>query len=231
MLLVCGVALILGLAWTGPAHAQVRPQGDLRFVVGFPQGEFEDNVDNVGFGLDGFFGIGLGRSPIVVGADLGFVVYGFERRSEPFSDNIPDVRVDVETSNSIFLGHLLLRVQPPSGTIQPYFDGLFGLKYFFTETSVEDDNGSDPIASTTNFDDAALSYGIGGGVEIQVLRGPGGKKLRALSINAGARYLLGSEAEYLQEGSIERRDGQVFFTVDRSETTMLLTHLGVTLKF
>ncbi len=232
-LFAAGLLAALLFGGAGLAQAQVRPVADLRVVIGFPQGEFKDNVSNVGIGLDGFFGLGLGRSPVIVGADLGFMIYGFERRREPFSTTIPDVTVDVETSNSIFLGHMVLRLQPSYGPVQPYFDALFGLKYFFTETTIEDDDffDSEPIASTTNFDDAALSYGIGGGVGIEVLRGPGGRKLRGLLIHGGARYLLGTEASYLQEGSIERRNGRVFFTIDRSETTMLLVHLGVTLKF
>jgi hypothetical protein len=106
------------------------------------------------------------------------------------------------------------------------------VKYFFTETTVKDDSFSDrEIASSTNFDDAALSYGVGGGVDIQVYRGRGGKKIGALLINVGAHYLFGSEAEYLKEGSIERRDGQVFFATERSETNILVTQLGVTVRF
>lgn len=220
--------LVLGLA--SPAQAQLYPQGDINIVVGVPQGEFQDRVDNAGIGLNFFVGLGLGRSPIVFGIDGGFLVYGFERRREPFSTTIPDVTVRVETSNAIAMGHVLLRLQPPTGPIQPYVDGLFGVKYFFTETSIRDDSfRDDEIASSTNFDDAALSYGLGGGIDIQVFQGRG--KLGALLINVGARYLFGTEAEYLQEGSIERRNGRVFFNVDRSETDLLLMQLGVTLKF
>ena len=221
------LAFSVGLVNT--VHAQLYPQGDITVVVGFPQGEFEQHVDNAGFGLNFFGGIGLGRTPFVVGLDGGFLVYGFERRREPFSTTIPDVTVDVETSNAIAMGHVLLRLQPPSGFVQPYVDGLFGFKYFFTETSISDEDfrGDEPIASSTNFDDAALSYGLGGGLDIQVYQG----RKAAVLINAGARYLFGSEAEYLKEGSIERRNGRVFFTTERSETNILIAQLGVTLKF
>ena len=221
--------LALGGSLTGVAHAQIYPQGDISVVVGFPQGEFEDHVDDAGVGLNFFAGIGLGQTPFVVGLDGGFLVYGFERRREPFSTTIPDVTVDVETSNAIAMGHVLLRLQPPTGFVQPYVDGLFGFKYFFTKTSISDEDfrGDDPIVSSTNFDDAALSYGVGGGLDIQIHQG----RRKAVLISVGARYLFGSEAEYLQEGSIERRNGRVFFTTDRSETDILMAQLGVTLKF
>ena len=226
---LAGLALFaLGIGLTTAAQAQVYPQGDISVIVGFPQGEFEDTVDNVGVGLNFFAGLGFGRSPIVIGLDAGFLVYGYERRREIFSPTIPDVRVGVETSNAIAMGHVVLRLQPPSGAVQPYLDGLFGMKYFFTETTVRDDDFFDEeIASTTNFDDAALSYGVGGGIDILLHQGRG----KAVMINAGARYLFGTEAEYLQEGAIERRNGRVFFSTDRSETNLLIAQLGITLKF
>lgn len=223
------LVFVLGFGLAYAAQAQVYPQGDISIIVGLPQGEFESTVDNAGVGLNFFAGLGLGRTPIVIGLDGGFLVYGFERRHEPFSTTIPDVTVRVETSNAIAMGHVLMRLQPPSGAVQPYLDGLFGLKYFFTETTIKDDNffEDEEIASTTNFDDAALSYGVGGGLDILLHRGRG----PAVLINAGARYLFGGEAEYLQEGSIERRNGQVFFATDRSRTDLLLLQLGITLKF
>ena len=221
--------LALGVSLVGAVRAQVYPQGDITVIVGLPQGEFERNVDDAGVGLNFFVGIGLGRTPFVVGLDGGFLVYGFERRHEPFSTTIPDVTVAVETSNAIAMGHVLLRLQPPTGSFQPYVDGLFGFKYFFTETSISDEDygGDFAIASSTNFDDAALSYGVGGGLDIEIHRG----QRKSVFINVGARYLFGSEAEYLKEGSIERRNGRVFFTTDRSETDLLIMQLGITLKF
>ena len=110
-----------------------------------------------------------------------------------------------------------------------YTYSLFGFKYFFTETSINDEHHGDDyaIASSTNFDDAALSYGVGGGIDIKIHRG----HRKSVFINVGARYLFGSEAQYLKEGSIERRNGQVFFTTERSETDILITQLGMTMKF
>ena len=221
--------LLLGVSLARDGQAQVYPQGEIAIIVGVPQGEFEDNVDNAGVGLNLFAGIGLGRTPVVLGLDGSFLVYGFERRREPFSPSIPDVTVRVETSNAIAMGHMVLRLQPPRGAFQPYVDGLFGAKYFFTETTIRDDGRFDDeeIASTTNFDDAALSYGIGAGVDVQIF----GKRGTAVMLNAGARYLFGREAEYLQEGSIERRSGRLFFATDRSETDILIMQLGIAVKF
>ncbi len=222
-----------GLMAAGPASfGQVTPRLSIDFMMGIPTGEFSDNVDNLGFGLDLAGGVGLSPAPIMIGAELGYLIYGFERRSEPFSTTIPDVRVDVETTNNIFMGHLFLRVQPQTGTFQPYLEGLFGFKYLFTRTSIENLATNESIASSTNFDDFASSYGLGGGLDIRVYaKEETGKRLRVLYIHLGTRYLLGSSAEYLERGSITRQDGEVVFDVTRSRTDLITPQIGVTFTF
>jgi len=235
------LALLIGglsvpAAWAqDQAERAVRPQGSVSFLVGIPQGEFRDNVDNPGFGVDFFGGLGVGQSPIVLGLDVGFLIYGRERRTENFSPDIPEVQVEVETTNNIVQSHFVLRIQPPDGTIRPYADGLIGFKYLFTQSQINSErfDDDDPIARSTNFDDFALSYGIGGGVDIDVYR-PGPDKdteLSAVAIRIGAQYLLGSEADYLQEGSIRRTNGSLTFEVDRSRTTFLEPYVGVSVHF
>ena len=216
-------------------ESAIRPQGSINFLVGVPQGAFRDNVDDLGFGIDVFGGLGIGQAPVVIGLDFGFLIYGRERRREPFSNTIPDVTVEVETTNNIVQSHFVLRLQPPNGMVRPYADGLVGFKYLFTQTRIESERFQDeePIASSTNFDDFALSYGIGGGLDIDVYR-PGAEEetdLRAVAIHIGVQYLLGSEADYLQEGSIRRVNGSVTFDVERSRTTFLEPYLGVSVHF
>lgn len=218
-----------------PAQAQVRPAFDLNFIMGIPQGEFDEHVGTLGYGIEAFGGIGVGQTPVVLGLSLGGMIYGYEHRKEPFSPTIPDVTVDVKTSNNIFMGHFVLRLQPPTGAFRPYLDGLVGLKYLFTETRIESErfDNDEPIAASTNFDDVAFSYGAGGGLDLRLYDGPLGehKKPVSIALNIGFRYLLGSEAEYLKEGSIRRGNGKVTYEVERSRTDLLVPHLGVRFAF
>ena len=226
--------LILLVTSSVDSFAQgVRGEGGLSFTVGVPQGEFGDQLDNPGFGGSLYGGIGLGASPIVLGADVGFLIYGHERRTEPFSTTIPDVTVDVITNNNLVSGHLFARLQPPRGTFRPYADVLFGFKYLFTDTRIRSEgfNDDEPIARSTNFDDTALSYGAGGGIQIQVFDGQGGEGPQAVYIELGARYLIGRPAEYLKEGSVRRENGRVAFDVTKSDTDMLNVKLGVGVRF
>jgi len=222
-----------------PAESSWRPQFEIDFAIGLPQGAFADQVDDLGLGASILAGVGLPRWPVVLGAEFCFLTYGRETRTEPFSTTIPDVYVDVTTTNDIVMGHLLVRIQPRSGWLRPYLDALFGFKYFSTTTSIpapfydpDGSSGFTTIASTTQLDDTALSYGAGGGLDIRLKEwiDTNGNVI-ALRLNLGARYLFGSEAKYLKEGSIRREDGEVEFDILRSRTDMLITQIGLAVEF
>ena len=221
--------LFLMLTWLIPCLGYAQQfDTDLNFFVGSPQGDFRDNLDETAVGINGSIAYALAESPVQLGIELGIMTYGEDRRSESFNPDIPEVRVNVVTSYDIFTGHALLRYEVPGRIIRPYVDGLIGLQYLFTKTEVQDRNDQfDNIASDTNFDDTAFSYGVGGGVKFRVYSSP----TRQAFINIKARYLLGGEAEYLQPGSIEIDDGTLTFDVSESETDILTLHLGAAFKF
>lgn len=220
------LALVVCLCSLMPSPA-VAQEAALNVIVGIPQGDFGDRAE-AGIGGDLYGGLRLGESPVTIGAKLGIMIYGHERRREPFSTTIPDVTVDVTTSNDILLGHFVLRLRPPGdGAFVPYVDGLFGFKYLFTETEINS-RRFDDVASSTNFDDFALSYGGGAGLMIRVHRGGN----RDAFLQLGADYMVGTEADYLLEGSIERDDdGNVNFDVQRSKTTILTPRIGVLFEY
>ena len=221
------VTALCGLAFGQATAARAQEmQLGFDFLTVFPRGEFRDNVSNNGYGASGHFLVRLKQSPILVGADLGGVVYGSETRRVGLLPDIPDVRVDVKTTNNIFLTHFLVRAQPRQGRVRPYVDGLIGFKYLFTSTTIEIDTEDNP--SDTNLSDVTLSYGVGGGVQVQLTSN---RHRPAVLLDAGVRYLRGSRAEYLREGSIRREGGVVFFDVLRSRTDVVTAQVGVTFRF
>jgi hypothetical protein len=227
------------LAAGEPAESSWRPQFELDFVIGLPQGAFADQVDDLGLGFSLLGGVGLPDWPVVLGAEFCFLNYGSKSDTEIIRTSIDHIEADVNTSNDIVMGHLLLRIQPRSGWLRPYLDALFGFKYFSTDTRItvpyfvpDDPFGTATIASKTQVDDTALSYGVGGGLDIRLKEWTnakgGGTEVRA---NLGARYLFGSEAKYLKEGSIRRADGAVEFDILRSRTDMLIIQIGFAVEF
>jgi hypothetical protein len=226
------VALVL-LALCVPASAKLNFMGGLHFNGGFPQGEFKDQLNKDAFGLGGQFFYAPETSPFGIGIELGWMNYGNEKRREPFSSTVPDVTVEVTRSNNLVEGFFIFRGQVPRGPIRPYADAMVGFNYFFTKTTISNsDDPSHDVASSTNQDDAVFAYGFGGGAMVQVYDGPkrSGKPLQVF-IDAGLRYVLGGEAEYLKKGSIQIEGTTVSYTKIKSKTDLLRLHVGVMFRF
>ncbi|MHB9029779.1 MAG: hypothetical protein ACYC9O_13515 [Candidatus Latescibacterota bacterium] len=222
------------LVFTGSAFAQ--HQAEINLMGAFPQGEFKDQI-NGGIGLSGGYTYGFfHNSPLSlrIGADGGFIIYGNETRREPFSPTIPDVVVEVETSNNIVQFGLAAKLATNRGPLRPYFEGRAGVSYFYTETKIRDVDGNDDqdIASSTNFDDTTGYTALGGGALIPVYTHtePSGR-LITISVDLRFLYWFGGEANYLREGSIGRDNGTVTYDVIRSKTDMTTAHLGVAVNF
>jgi len=226
--MVKNLVLFFILLYVGNTFAQ---SAGINFTLAFPQGEFKDNVDRLGFGgsLQFLFFDPQPGLPVSFGINFGFLNYGSESRREPFSPNIPDVIVDVDRSNNFLNFHVLFQIIPYSGTFRPYAEGLFGGSYLFTETSIKS-RGVEEVASSTNFDDFAWSYGAGGGFIILLTENVG-DDIGSLYLDLKARYLFGSEAEYLKEGSVIIENGRVTYDVSKSKTNLLQIHLGVVAYF
>lgn len=229
------VATVLAL-YPPEASAGTNFLGALHFDVGVPQGDLDDQLDRNGYGIGGQIFFAPSVSPLAIGLDLAWMNVGRETRREAFSTTIPDVTVDVERMNNIVQAFVVLRAQMPEGPVRLYGDGLIGFNYLFTETSIKDtDDAVGNIASTTNREDTAFAYGVGGGVMVPVHTrtepvGGGAHPFQVL-LDAGARYLRGDKAEYLKEGSVRISNGNVTFDSVESRTDIVRAHVGVAVRF
>lgn len=223
---------VLVALWAATAVAQPKFETGVVFSSGFPQGEFSQNVSHAGLGVTWDFFYRVSTSPFSVGMSMGFLTYGSQSRAEILSPTIPDVVVDVDTTNNILLTHFILRYQPPisNRTVRPYVEGLLGFNYLWTQTSLG--GGSDQITST-NFSDSATSYGAGAGMSLCLHQGgmPSYAPAYRVDLNLGVRYLLGGQAEYLNEGAIHTVNGDVYYYVNRSNTNLFVATLGVGFTF
>jgi hypothetical protein len=226
--------IIAILALSRISFTDDRFQASLNFLMGYPQSGFKDNVDRTFYGLSGEFLYRLPRSPLSVGVTLEYLNYGSETRTGPLSVEFPEFWVDVTTRNSIFSTAAVLRLSPAGGPFCPYVEGLIGFNYLFTYTSISgDDNWSEDIASSTNFDDWALIYGAGAGAVVRALdvRSQEGQSRFSLYLDIGLRYIKGGTAEYLQEGSILRDRGYITYFPSTSTTDLLKTRFGIAFRF
>ena len=237
--LALAAVAVLALLAAAPATAQVRGTGHFAFGLGIPQGEFSDNLDGLGYGLNGFLGAAFGGSPFVVGLDFSYFIYGINRDEVPLSTTVPDANVDVRTTNSFLQPHLVVRVQPILGPTRPYLEALGGFKYLFTQTRVSSDIGSgedSEITTSTNFDDFAWSYGAGAGIDFDFYRAGRTR----VGLHLGVQYLFGTEAEYLDRGRLAELDvdgtpglsrQELEPAINRSRTDLIVPQLGVSVLF
>lgn len=238
---MAATALLVAASSAAPAFAvearsDMKPwkngEAGLGFAIGAPQGDFDEQVD-AGFGLEGCIGYRFGGGPVMLGAQFTFLQYGNETREEPFSTTIPDVRVDVTTSNNIVLAGMLLRIDPARGVLRPYVDAVAGFSVLFTSTTIKERGSGDEVANDTNQSDTVWNYGGGGGLKIRVYsREPDeGQDPFAVFVDLGARYMAGGEAEYLKEGSIRHEDSRVVYDLSRSRTDLVIWRVGAAVHF
>ena len=248
---VLSIACGLWLAGTTPAAAQTAPAGppaappqalvpadpsvpveapslrrfrfDPKFAAGVPVGTFGDNV-GASFGGSVDFSVRLGDTPVSVGAALDYLRYGTETRRVALFATLPEVVSDVNTSNNVFWTHALVRVQPRTGRVRPYAEGLLGFSYAYTSTGVDVGQKRE---STTHLGAFAPSLGAGGGVTILLFARPEA----VLGLNLGLRYLATGDISYLTKGAIHRDGDGATFEPVHSPVNVVSPQVGVVLGF
>lgn len=190
-----------------------------------PVGEFRDYVKHGG-GLDvNVVWPVRPASPVALRADGGFIVYGSETKRVCFSSTVGcRVQLDLTTTNSIFYFNAGPQLMLHSGPVRPYANAAIGFAYFATTSQVEGtQHSSDPVASSTNFDDLTFSWAGGGGLLIPLARGR-----TPVSLDLGLRYMGNGQVEYLKKGDIQDNpDGTLTITPTRSEANLLQFKVGL----
>lgn len=203
-------------------------------AISDPRGEFDANTDT-GFGFVAGYRYGFGTGGVLaLGANGSFNNYGSSRRTAPLSTTIPEIRVDVETTNNIAYVEGALELQAPSGRLRPYAVLTGGAGFFYTTSSLEDPETHETILSDTNQSDWTWVWSAGGGLRATIREIPRetGEPSR-LYIDVGARRLQGGDVEYLREGSLVTPGGEVIIDerLTHSEIELIIFHVGVTYEF
>ena len=203
--------------------------------LAWPQGDFSNEVD---FAWGGGARVGVNLMPVaplspILFVDVNYLNYGSDSRTVPFSITVPNVWVDVNTSNYMVMVSPGLQVGLRRGPVRPYGEISAGFTYIATRTSVSNDGFSgEEIASSTNFDDWTWNFGVGGGLQIPVWIAPTGVNkvpgVGEVMIDINAKYIMSGEAEYLKEGSLDDYGRMITYNTD---TNIFQTRIGVTVSF
>jgi hypothetical protein len=213
---------------------QARNLGGFSLGGLFPTGAFNDHVSQEGYGLAGYYAKRIGAGPLLVGLEFTYSEYGHSRRVE-YLEGIPEVGVNVDTTNSIAQSLLLLRLQPRSGRVMSFVEALAGVGYLWTESAIGDNDDDDVTsASETNFDDWTWTAGVGAGISFRLRKWQGsGADIagRGAFLELKARYMAGGRAEYLKKGSIIVVGNEYSFTPERSATSAFTVQVGLSWFF
>ncbi len=174
------------------SHAQSTLGFNLNGFI--PTGELrEDSPEIWGGGFSLELALKIKDSPVHLGGQFGFTRYGSEVRDGDHGAFLGDVRV--RRNNEIAQGLAFVRIKPPvNNNIQPYFDFYSGVSYVYTRSSIREDALSDVFEESLDFDDLALNYGAGVGVEFFLNE--------FLSLDINFKALKGSRSQYLTPRSV-----------------------------
>jgi hypothetical protein len=200
--------------------------------IAVPHKEFreaiQNDLGNLGYGIA--TGLVLSPllenkpSPVLLGLDFGYFKYGQDKQSAT-STSPP-----LKTTYNVFTWNGMARLRPrfQRGAITPFADGLLGLKLYNTKTKIDKDvvdfifNDSQPEI-INNVKNTSLNYGLGVGFYTNPKnQNNPGFTLRVL-------YLWGDDVTYVVRNSVKVTPaGDVTFTTDRANTSMVLIQLGFT---
>jgi len=230
-----------------------------RFAAGVPVGTFGDNV-GASFGGAVDFGVRLGDTPFSVGAALAVLRYGTESRPVPLPITVPEAVTAAKTNNNVLWTHALVRVQPRTGRVRPYADGLLGFSYAYTSTVVTNVDPGDSVLLTYgrvggfhpdgllgfSYSYSSAELGLGRGAELTTHLGDFAPSLgvgggvtvllvtgreAVLNLDLGVRFLVTGDVSYLRKGAIHRDESGVTFEAVRSPVNVVSPQIGVALEF
>ncbi len=198
--------------------------GGINLQLALPQGEFKNFV-GTGYGLGGnvtFFLDRGRRAGIRIWAS--WIEYGHSTERLPLSPTLPGLYVDLTTSNDIISFGVGPEIHLSTGAFRPYLHAAIGTSDFVTSTDVRgSDFGSNPFASSTNFNDWTFAWYGGAGAMYIVSHGN-----NPVYIDGGVRYQSHGQTRYLREGSLTNNgSGGVILNPIESKTDLLVIHLGV----
>jgi hypothetical protein len=223
----------------GVASAQVpafdEPDIQINFVWAVPQGQMADHI-HTPIGMSVMFGDQVPGTPLFLGTELSLMNYGHHRQLEIYSlEGVPVQALGRSTQHNIASAHLVARFQLPAGGFEPYVDVLGGVRSFVTHSRVDSDVIIFPkgFAGSARMADRSFSYGFGGGFDLHLYSRPSfaGFGPTRVSLNAGVRYLLGGDVEFVRDGGVMDHDGRIVFDTARARSEFIIPHVGVHVGF
>lgn len=219
-----------GNMWMHPNYHRA-PTLSIGFEFAFPQNEFDRNFEGVPVGIGAQFLSNAGRrTPFEFGMGFSWLSRGSAREDvwiyEGLDINNEAIysRGRMSVNSNIYTYNGIARFKPLLGRVQPYVDGLVGVRNFSTTTVIKpEDNSADPLRERQTRD-FALTYGYSAGVKVRLTQ--------ALMVEGRFSNLYGTQVSYVDRNTLEiDDDGIITYEKVSSRTDMFIIHLGVCFEF
>lgn len=216
--------------WMHPNYHRV-PTLSVGFEFAFPQNEFSQNFEGMPIGIGGQFLTNAGRrSPFEFGMGFSWLSRG-SAREDVFILEGQDIngqnifsRGSMSVNSNIYTYNGIMRFKPLLGMVQPYIDGLVGVRNFSTSTVVRPEDATAETMRERQTRDFALTYGYAAGLKVRVTP--------ALMVEGRFSNLFGTQVSYVDRTSLEiDPDGNISYEKISSRTDMFIVHLGVCFEF
>ncbi|TDK50389.1 hypothetical protein [Algoriphagus formosus] len=197
-------AIILFCLFSQIASAQFFLAGG-HFNGSVPVGKLKQETGSLFFPtISGIFLYEFRTAPLQVGLELGYGIYGskLERRTDLYAGFSDELRL--RRNNNLATGMAVIRYLPSVNTkLTPFIEAQFGANYLYTRYKIRETILSEEsIESGKDFEDWALAYRIGGGIQIpldEFLR----LEIRAtLQDGNSVRFLQRGDVSYLPDEGI-----------------------------
>jgi hypothetical protein len=181
------------------AAPALATEGGGSLVLAAPGGALGEQA-NIAGGLAG--DILLASTPsgtLALRAGGSWLLYGSETVRIPVAGTAGRLVRDITTENWMAQVGLGPQVAFPVGGVRAYLHAFVGAAYLSTTSDLRDPDGF-VSASSTNYDDTAVSYGGGAGVLAPVGRG-------GTAVDVGVRYVRTGTVRFLAEGDLGAAGG------------------------
>jgi hypothetical protein len=208
-----------------PWYPSPKVNAGASLIVGEPIGEFGEFV-GMGVGADFFGRLRLdSRGFLSLRGDLGFLIYGYDSERScsgaAWCEALPRRR----TTNDIAFAGIGPELALPLRKARPYVNAFMGYSYFSTSSSVQHPWDFDPEEETDLMVDSTVSWGLGGGIDLNLSRGR-----TPVDLNLGIRYHGNGTVEYLTERDlVDNPDGSITLYPTVSEANLMSYHFGVSI--
>lgn len=211
-----------------PANTSISFGGEL----GLPSGDFNSSMGSALYGFGGSFHTDNRNRLFQTGGNFSFAKFGKysdEMRlyqGESMNGNAVFEDANIDVKHRIYRTHASLRLNPFHGRIQPYVEGLAGLKWFSSSAHITQYSGRakeklDKYNLERSF---TTSYGWAAGVKVEATRG--------LFIEARYENLMGGQANFINPESFSMTSNEVFdYDMERSKTNISQIHIGISFEF